>query len=319
MEDRCLARAPIAVLARIAARIAPQPRLETVPGWFFAYGDLDTSPTTEFRRKLWRRFADGQITRPVTVPWHEATHLRLYLGNDMSKLIFVDGLFEPNEFVFLASFLRPGMTFVDVGANDGAYTVFAARRVGPTGRVVAVEPSSRELERLTANLELNGIANVTAVQVASGDVSGHTPLAIAAYGHEGQNTVGTEVVNPKVGTVRHEEVEMRRLDDILDAAGVGKVDFVKVDVEGSEPQVLVGAERTLAVHRPVLQLELEPEWLARRGSSPDDVFRLLETAGYSAWTFDGVTGALRRMESDEPVSGNVVAGPKYWQPEPFTG
>jgi FkbM family methyltransferase len=312
--DWFVAYAHVGALTRVAARVAPQPRLETVPGWFFAYGDADVSPATEFRRRLWRRFAERQITHPVTVPWHEATHLRLHLGNDMSKLIFVDGLFEPNEFAFLGTFLRPGMTFVDVGANDGAYTVFAARRVGAQGRAIAIEPSSREFERLTSNLELNRLDNTTAVQAAAGDVSGQTSLAIASYGHEGQNTLGSVVANPKVETVSVEKVDMRRLDDILAAAEVDKVDFVKIDVEGSEARVLVGARETLARHRPLLQLELETEWLTRQNSSPEEVFRLLDAAGYAAWIFDQATGTLRELEAGEPVNGNVIAGMKDWRP-----
>jgi FkbM family methyltransferase len=239
----------------------------------------------------------------------------LYLGNDMSKLIFVDGSFEPNEFVFLSAFLKPGMAFVDVGANDGAYTIFAARRVGSVGRVVAVEPSSREFERLTANVELNQLRNVTTVHAAAGEVSGRASLAIAEYGHEGQNTVGTKVVNPKVRTARLEEVETQRLDDILAAAGMEKVDFVKIDVEGSEPRVLAGAQETLARHRPVLQLELEPDWLARQNSSPDEVFRLLDAADNAAWIFDQETGTLRELRPDDELNGNVIAGSKDWRPD----
>src|SRR5215471_8833234 len=171
-ENQFVAYAPIGLLAHIAGRVAPQPRIETVPGWFFGYGDSDMTPETRFRRTLWERFAADEISRPVTVPWHEGTQLRVFLGNDMSKLIFVDGLFEPNEFVLLASFLEPGMTFVDVGANDGAYTVFAARRAGTRGRVVAIEPSSREFERLTANVELNELRNVTTVRAAAEEATG---------------------------------------------------------------------------------------------------------------------------------------------------
>jgi FkbM family methyltransferase len=232
----------------------------------------------------------------------------------MSKLIFVDGSFEPNEFVFIANFLEPGMTFVDVGANDGAYTVFAAGRVGARGRVVAIEPSSREFQRLTANIELNQLRNVTAVQAAAGEASGTTSLAIAEFGHEGQNTVGTMVVNPKVGTARLEEVATRRLDDILVGAEFDRVDFVKIDVEGSEPRVLAGAQEVLARHRPVLQLELEPDWLARQKSSPEEVFRQLDVSGYETWIFDRETGKLRELRPDDEVNGNVIAGPKDWRP-----
>lgn len=112
----------------------------------------------------------------MTVRWLADTNLKMYLGNDLSWCIFVGGAFEPNEFFFLSTVLEPDMTFVDVGENEGAYTVFAARRVGAGGRVVAVEPSTRELKRLAGNLEVNRLQNVTLVRAATGDRQGVGPL-----------------------------------------------------------------------------------------------------------------------------------------------
>jgi len=162
---------------------------------------------------------------------------------------------------------------------------------------------------------MNDLPYVTAVQAAAGEASGTASLAIAEYGHEGQNTVGTAVVNPNVRTASLEEVEMRTLDAILADVRLDRVDFIKIDVEGSEPRVLVGAQETLARHRPVLQLELEPDWLARQNSSPAEVFRLLDAAGYAPWIFDQTTGTLRELEPDEPVNGNVIAGANDWRPD----
>lgn len=299
---------------RVAALLAPRPRLEIVPGWSFAHTDTDTSWRAGLRRKVWRFYSAHPARHPITVPWLGETRLHLYLGNDLSKCIFVDGLFEPNEFAFLAGFLQPGMTFVDVGANEGAYTVFAARCVGTGGSVIAVEPSSREFDRLRANVDLNGLTNVSLVREAAGDTTGETSLAVAAYGHEGQNTLGTRVVNPGVETARTEEVALSPLDDILTRAAVEHVEFVKIDVEGSEPRVLTGARAMLEQHRPVLQLELEPEWLHRQGSSPEEVFGLLDAARYEVWIFDRVDGAIRRLREGDKVNGNVLAGPSGWRP-----
>ena len=315
-EDWFFAHAPTSVLRHIATRLAPLSRIERVPGWSFAHVELETSRRIEVRRKLWRRFRTEELVHPITVPWLDGTRLRLHLGNDLSWCVFVGGTFEPNEFAFLADFLEPRMTFVDVGANDGAYTLFAARRVGAHGRVVAIEPSSREFERLTSNLELNQLANVTTVHAAAGEAARTISLAVAEQGHEGQNTLGTVINNENVATASLEEVEMRTLDEILTTSAVDRVDFVKIDVEGSEPRVLAGAREILAEHQPILQLELEPEWLARQGSSVEEVRRLLETAGYRWWVFDDETGELRAPHVGEQIDGNVIAGQNAWRPVP---
>ena len=76
----------------------------------------------------------------------------MFLGHDVSSQVYIAGCFEPNEIVFLDRILKPGMTLVDAGANDGLYTVFAASRVGPKETVWAFEPSNRELARLKHNV-----------------------------------------------------------------------------------------------------------------------------------------------------------------------
>jgi hypothetical protein len=88
----------------------------------------------------------------IALPWHASTRLRLFLGHDVSSQVYIAGCFEPNEIVFLDRILKPGMTLVDAGANDGLYTVFAASRLGSEGTARAFEPSNRELVRLKHNV-----------------------------------------------------------------------------------------------------------------------------------------------------------------------
>ena len=111
--------------------------------------------------------AQYKLRVPLSLPWYNGTVVDVTLGNDNSLCLYVCGSFEPNEFAFLDQVLHPGMTFVDVGANDGYYTSSppgaSARRTR-----LAIEPSSREREHLRQNLERNAIANVAVVPVALG-------------------------------------------------------------------------------------------------------------------------------------------------------
>jgi FkbM family methyltransferase len=290
------------------------PEIAREPDWFFDKSELDTSAATRFRRKVWRRFEREQIEQPVTVRWYDGLRLRLRLGNDLSKCIYVGGAFEPNEFAFLASFLRPGMTVLDVGANEGVYTVFMANRVGRSGRVVACEPSSREQRRLAENVRINRLQNVQVEPVAVGRSDGTTTIAIAGYGHEGQNTIGDRVANANVATVGTEEVPLRRLDTIVRERSLRALDFVKIDAEGSEIAILEGTEEALTTHSPVLQLEIEEHSLRRQGGSPDELLELLEQLGYAVWVFDETTALLRPRRGDELPAGNAVAARRGWQP-----
>ena len=135
------------------------------------------------RRAVGRGRASSNIVIPLTVPWHDRTIVNVTLGNDNSLCLYVCGSFEPNEFAFLDQVLKPGMVFVDVGANDGYFTLFAARRLGPTGRVIAVEPSSRERVNLQRNVEAQPARPMsTVVPLALGAAPG-TARPASRQGH----------------------------------------------------------------------------------------------------------------------------------------
>jgi FkbM family methyltransferase len=266
------------------------------------------------RRALWTAFRNRRIRRPVTVTWYEGLRVRLFLGNDLSRCIYVPGSFEPNEFVLLSRVLEPGMVFVDGGANDGLYSLFAARRVGSTGRVLAVEPSSREYERLLDNLRLNGIENTTAARAALGASRDTVELAIAPEGHEGQNTVGPSVANANLETAGHETVEMTTLDDLVLRHGLDRVDVIKLDIEGGEAGALEGARTVLERDRPLLLVEAEDERLASQGRTKAELLDAIAGLGYVLYVFDETTAQLRPPRLPDEPEGNVVAARPDWRP-----
>jgi FkbM family methyltransferase len=181
------------------------------------------------------------------------------------------------------------MTFIDVGANMGLYTLFAARKVGPHGVVVAIEPSSREFARLKAHIELNRLANVRLLQVAVSNCRGEADLLVATEEKSGHNTLGAfgyDSVTPQ----GNERVPVERLDDIVQQEELQRVDVIKMDIEGAEFLALQGATRTLSQFRPVLLLEISDRTLAHQGCSSQQVWEFLTQIGYSIYSFDDRTG-----------------------------
>ena len=139
------------VLARIYAGLLAgrRHRPRCFPGWTFAYEYfIERTWLAQRRGALWEFALERNLVVPLTARWYGGTKVEVTLGNDNSLCLYVAGSFEPNEFAFLDGVVRPGMTFIDVGANEGYFTLFAARRVGRAGRVVSVEPSSRERRQL---------------------------------------------------------------------------------------------------------------------------------------------------------------------------
>ena len=275
------------------------------PGWRFDSDWENSDLCYRTRRRVWEVCLQRQAGVPLEISWYYGLRVRLWLSNDLSRLVFIGGCYEPNEFAFLGRFLRPGMNFVDAGANEGLYTLFAARCVGPQGTVWAFEPSSREFDRLRLNVELNGLANIRLFQSALADNSGEQDLLIADPEHAGQSTLGRFVYDV-VRTAGHERVPVRRLDDVIAQEGLRRLDVLKLDVEGAEVRSLRGAQRTLRELRPVLLFEASEQSLLNQGSSLEELLGLLGEAQYSLYRFDPGTG--RPVPASALSSGENMLG-----------
>jgi FkbM family methyltransferase len=286
------------------------PKLGHRPRWRFGEEYYDQRQWLACRRgALWELARRKGLTVPLTVPWHAGTNIEVTLGNDNSLCLYVCGSFEPNEFAFLDRALKPGMVFVDVGANDGYFTTFAARKVGTTGRVIAVEPSSRERAHLSRNLSLNGISNVTVLPISLGAAPGMVELKLAHGTHAGHNTLG-RFVHEDVVSGFSEQVEIKTLDEVFAASAPGRVDLIKIDVEGGEGGVIAGAAGTLRKWQPLLLLEINDGALRVLGHSADLLIdRLRSEFGYEIliWPEGGVPSVWRPGQA---MSENVAAVPK---------
>ena len=153
------------------------------------------------------------------------------------------GHYEQHVQRALVSLLRPGLAVYDVGANVGFFTLLAGRLVGVDGTVVALEPSSRNVEFLERHVRLNSLDNVRVMPVAAGRESGR-----GTFRTGGDSSTGRLAPEGDLG------VEVRRLDDLPDARDVRAPDVIKIDVEGAEEDVLRGAARILRLHHPSILL-----------------------------------------------------------------
>jgi FkbM family methyltransferase len=273
---------------RIAAVLTFVRPLTPYPNWYFDVDWQNSDLGYRIRRSIWTYFSRRKIFAALDVPWYGGLKLRMYLGNDQSRQQFVAGCLDPNEFALLDKLLTPGMVFLDVGANEGFYTVFASRCVGETGSVWAFEPSRREMEHLTANVRLNGLANVRSFCVALANEDTEAELLIAGEEHSGHNTLGQFVYDSGLITV--ESVPVRRLDSLLQECPLERLDFLKIDAEGAEMRVLAGACDALRRFRPLILLEMNDPSLKAQGSSRDLLIQLLESNDYRLYLFDPTTG-----------------------------
>lgn len=170
-----------------------------------------------------------------------------------------------DEQKFFARYLRQGDVVIDAGANVGDTAMFAAKRVGPTGSVHAIEAHPRTFAFLREHVAMNGLSNVALYNVALGASSGE--ICVSDLRTDDGNHVAADGISVAQG----------RLDDLL--CHVGKVNLLKVDVEGYEKFVFQGAARILAASDAVLFESWESHY-RKFGYCSDDVLSLLRSAGF---------------------------------------
>ena len=207
------------------------------------------------------------------------------------------GLPEPGMLRLFASLLRPGMTFADVGAHIGIYTLTALRVLAGNGRVHAFEPSPRTFQILRDNVQVNGF-------LESGSAILH-PIAIA--GEEGTAELTVYAANSGHNTLFGADtggerlaVRTRTLDEVL--AGEPRLDLVKIDAEGAEPGVLRGMAKLFDRHPGVrVFFEFAPEHLRRAGVDPLQWVNDLTAGGFTLRRVEDVTGELLPVENEDLV------------------
>jgi FkbM family methyltransferase len=170
--------------------------------------------------------------------------------------------------------VRPGDTVVDVGANIGAIAAYAATRVGPSGRVLAIEPADDNLAVLRENLQVNHLDQVTVIAGAAG--RGRESREFYLRGDlSAVNSLFPESCYAEVTQVSR--VEVMPLDAVIE----GPVALVKIDVEGAELDVLAGMPRLLRQPGLRLVIEWHPRLQQAAGYEPDALPRALLAEGFT--------------------------------------
>ncbi len=207
---------------------------------------------------------------------------------------------NPEEYEAFHAAVKPGTTALDIGANLGAYTILLAQWVGAAGRVHAFEPAPGARVGLLRHIDLNGVADRVIVHPEA--VTSQAGQArFSAAGMQGDNRLVRERDANSI------DVPTTSLDTFCRDAGVSP-DFIKVDVEGAELDLLRGARATIAAAGPALALYMEfhPHLWAAFGYSRDDLERELDDQGLrperldgrpDPWNLAGVCLRLRRCGS----------------------
>ncbi len=195
-------------------------------------------PDTWLGRRLtiaMRRLAVFQLRgAPVDIEALGA-RMRVHPYNNIceKRMLFAPLTFDPEELAILSDRIRDGFTFIDVGANVGAYSLFVAARAGPSACILAIEPQPGIFDRLVGNIRLNAFATIKAIACAVADKTGELTLFIDA-----RNSGESSVKIVAAGNADPIRVPAKTLLDLVRDERLRRIDAVKLDVEGAEDIIL---------------------------------------------------------------------------------
>jgi len=301
-------RIPDFLLLALAPLFASPPKIVPIPVvWRTDYGFERYSRKRPDSVAIVRKRAFTLRSRRIRILWLENLWILLEPWDEGAKSIYLTGMYEPNEFRAVADLLGKGMTFVDVGANVGLYTLFAARKVGERGQVISIEPSAREFRRLQANVKLNRLRNVLLLKLAMSDTTGERDLLVATKDHSGHNTFGY-YADGVTQLDYKERVQTSTIDGIVARERVRRVDFLKLDIEGGEFFALEGSINTVRKDHPVILIEVSPPLLANQNCTSVMIYDYLLREGYSLYYFDSEKPT--RSGARPLYEGDVLAIPQ---------
>jgi len=238
--------------------------------------------------QVWQR----SVKRPWVIKLCEGRRLYLHPHSVGSSGVLYYGLPERKSMRFVLDYLKTGDGFLDVGANVGVYSLLASSIPGV--QVVAFEPASLAYERTLANVRLNEVASsVTVLPYAVGARSGKVLMTVDldAMNHIVEDS---EVLGP----ARVETVERRALDELTCPPLPGRVNLIKIDVEGLEADVLRGAEQLLSRDSPAIIVE---------ANAPIEIRAALMQWGYQFVEYLPETRDLVPTDPSNQVHQNVIA------------
>jgi FkbM family methyltransferase len=275
---------PLGVSGIFTMRLSKSQTMPPIPGDSAVFSPLTLTASRILRRVRPAVLASGLCTvfglerrKPF-----RSRHGLFFVSpvSSLGNTLIEEGEYEPSMAAVLQKYLKPGDVFIDLGANEGYFSVIASGLVGKGGRVIAIEPQARLQMVIQANLELNGCSNVEVHHILLSAADGESTLTLTPL-----NT-GASSMTPSLQRLRRimpvERVPSRTLGSFLESIPITTCDFMKVDIEGAEWDVFMGAGEVL--RRGIIRrfaLDIHNGILAARGIRGRDLHEFVLSCGYA--------------------------------------
>lgn len=214
--------------------------------------------------------------------------------------------YEQNTNLILQKKIKEGMYVVEAGSQIGSETVLLGALVGSTGKVFAFEPNPLTLKRLRLNIEINDFSD----RIVSADIAlGDTNQAISFFidDEKEPNQGRASKYNYDARTIKI-TARQQKLDDWMREHNIPRIDFIKMDVQGAEIDVLHGAKKSIKQFKPLIFTEVSASMQNGSGHGIESMYRMLTSLGYTVHLI-APKGELQTISKDSMVGGNWLATP----------
>jgi FkbM family methyltransferase len=253
-------------------------------------------------------FADGEDK--IIHKIDDTTSIYLFKDSVLSRLIY-EGQFELDEIAFVKEYLKEGEIFIDIGSNIGLFSLVASNKVGSTGKVVAFEPSPVTYNRLKQNARLAKYQNIEIRNLGLSNTESTLTLNISGAGYDAWDTFSVVEAAKRAGQV---EVPVSTLDNQLQGLNKTKISIIKIDVEGWEKFVLLGAQEFLKGFAPILLVEFAGKNTDAAGYKASEIYDTLGGWGYEWYSFKN--NQLRTSKKKAEYSDENLIAIKKMHPLP---
>lgn len=228
-------------------------------------------------------------------------------------------LYESETSNFLGTLLQPGDTFIDIGAHVGYFSMLAAALVGPTGRVFSFEPEPSNFAHLLEHIDLNGFTQIRPLHMAVGAKGSVAEFFVNADNDGGHALwdVGRHPFNERSRvTPNTRKVYVTSLDEFFGQNDMSRLKAIKMDAEGAEFAVLVGARGLLSRYRvPFVVAEVNRFGLESMGASEELLRGVMTDLGYETYLFQPGQTHVQKLEANQTPETNYVFNVLFRHPE----
>jgi FkbM family methyltransferase len=271
--------------------------------------DILASP--EFHMKNPDAFAYASERNIVITELSKGLRLFVDLSDCVIGLNIINKSYEVEETKFVKSYLRDGMTVLDIGANIGYFSIIMASIVGPSGRVYAFEPLDRNVELLARSIQENGFEDsVVLERAAVGRAAGSMDLL---YEVQTSNSGGAYLFTADAKSLPSghalQSVPVVTLDEYKFER---PIEFIKIDIEGAEPLALLeGGGQLLKKDHPLILAEINPVALLRTsGYTPTDFVQGMQRLGYKCHRLQGMHLGEQLIDFEGEAMESVIFVPE---------